>query len=99
MVCLLAAMAAFAPRLAFLFYWIARPAMVSAAFSTWIFPMLGFIFLPFATLFYVILYTPGVGLTGWDWMWVILAAILDLQHYVSGYTQREQIPGYGSASS
>ena len=66
MVCLFAAMAAFAPRLAFLFYWIARPQIVEAAFGNWIVPLLGFIFLPFATLFYVILYTPGVGLTGAD---------------------------------
>lgn len=99
MVCLFAAMAAFAPRLAFLFYWIARPQMVEAAFGNWIVPLLGFIFLPFATLFYVILYAPGVGLTGWDWLWVILAVLLDIQHYAGAYSQRNQVPGYSGAST
>ena len=52
--------------------------MVNAAFDTWLFPLLGIIFLPFATLIYVVLYTPGVGLTGWEWFWVVFAALLDV---------------------
>ena len=55
--------------------------------------MLGIIFLPFATLIYVIVYTPGVGLTGFDWFWVILAVLLDISHWTASYTQRNQIPG------
>ena len=39
------------------------------AFDSWIWPLLGLIFLPFATLIYVILWTAG-GLSGWDWFWV-----------------------------
>jgi len=37
---------------------------VDAAFNTFILPLLGIIFLPFTTLIYVIVYVPGVGLTG-----------------------------------
>jgi len=55
--------------------------------------LLGIIFLPFATLIYVIVYTPGVGLIGLDWFWVILAVLLDIGHWSAGYTQRSQIPG------
>jgi hypothetical protein len=91
--CLLALFAGLFPRLALLIIWIARPALVAAAFNTFIFPLLGIIFLPFATLIYVILYTPGIGLTGWDWFWVILAALLDISHWGASYTQRNQIPG------
>ena len=53
-------------RLGLFIIWIARPALIDAAFGTFIWPLLGVIFLPFATLIYVILYTPGIGLTGWE---------------------------------
>ena len=62
--CLFAILAGMFPRIAFAVYWIARPASVNAAFDTFIFPLLGLIFLPFTTLMYVILCSPGVGVTG-----------------------------------
>ena len=68
--CLFALFAGFFPRFGLFIIWIARPALVNAAFDTWILPLLGIIFLPFTTLIYVVLYTPGIGLTGWDWFWV-----------------------------
>ena len=74
--CLLIAMAAFFPRLAVFFIWLARPAMVNAAFDTFIIPLLGIIFLPFTTLMYLILYTPGVGVSGADGLWLGLAVVL-----------------------
>lgn len=92
--CLFAVFAGLFPRLALFIVWIARPKLVDAAFDTWIFPLLGIIFLPFATLIYVLLYTPGVGLTGWEWFWVVVAGILDLTHLGAGASQRGQIPGY-----
>ena len=101
MPCLFALMAGFAPRLASLFLWIARPTMFSAAFNgSWLWPILGIIFLPFTTIMYVILWTPGIGLTTWDWMWLILAVICDVMHYSStAYSNRNQIPGYNAAPS
>jgi hypothetical protein len=65
--CLFALMAGVFPRLALFILWVARPERVDAAFDTFLLPLLGIIFLPFATLMYVLLYTPGCGLTGWDW--------------------------------
>jgi hypothetical protein len=84
--CLFALMAGLFPRLALFIVWVARPVLVSAAFSTWIVPLLGIIFLPFATLMYVILYTPG-----WGWFWVILAAILDLAHLGASIARRREL--------
>ena len=81
------------PRLALLVLWIARPALVDAAFTTFILPLLGIIFLPFTTLIYVFVYVPGLGLTGWGFFWVILALLLDIGHWGASYTQRDQIPG------
>ena len=91
--CLLAMFGGLFPRLALLIVWIARPALVGAAFNTFLWPLLGIIFLPFTTLIYVIVYTPAVGLVGFDWFWVILAVLLDISHWGAGYTQRDQVPG------
>jgi hypothetical protein len=85
--CLFALVAAAFPRLAFLIYWLARPALVDAAFDTFIFPLLGILFLPFATLMYVLLYTPGVGLSSWDWFWVAFAGLLDLGHWAAAISR------------
>ena len=70
---------------------VARPALVAAAFNTWLIPLLGIIFLPFATLMYVILYTPGLGLTAWEWFWVILAALFDLAHLAASIARRREL--------
>ena len=89
--CLLALMAAFAPRFVFLVIWIARPVYVDSVFDTFILPLLGLIFLPFTTLMYVFLAAPPFGLTGWDWLWIGIAAVLDLSHYGGAYVQRGQM--------
>jgi hypothetical protein len=86
--CLFAIFAGVFPRLALLMVWIVRPKFVDAAFDTWIFPLLGIIFLPFGTLMYVLFYTPGVGLTGWEWFWVVIAGMLDVAHLAAGARQR-----------
>jgi hypothetical protein len=91
--CLFALFAGIFPRLALLIVWVARPERVDVAFDTFLLPLLGIIFLPFATLIYVLLYTPGRGLTGGDWFWVGLAALLDIGHWAASASQRNQIPG------
>ena len=68
----------------------ASPAQVDAAFSTWIFPLLGIMFLPLATLLYAVLWTVG-GLSGWAWFWVAIAAALDLGHSAAAAASRKQL--------
>ena len=36
---------------------------------------------------YVILWRAG-GLSGWDWFWVAIAALLDVSHWGAGAAQR-----------
>ena len=91
--CLVALLGGLFPRFALLILWIARPALVEAAFNTFILPLLGIIFLPFTTLIYVIVYVPGEGLTGLGFIWVIIALLLDIGQWGASYTQRDQIPG------
>jgi hypothetical protein len=91
--CLFAMISGLAPRFAFFVFWILRPAQVSAAFDTFIFPLLGIIFLPLATLLYAVLWQVG-GLSGWAWFWVTIAALFDIGHSVTAAANRRQLARY-----
>jgi len=96
--CLFALFAGAFPRFATLFIWLARPLYFSTAFGgSWLWPLLGVIFLPFTTLMYVLVWTPGIGLFGFDWFWIILAVVMDLGHMGGvGYANRDRLPGAAS---
>ena len=98
--CLLAMFMGMFPRAGTLLIWLARPQYFSAAFGgSWFWPLLGIIFLPFTTLMYVLLWSPG-GLVGFDWFWLVLAVVLDIGHWThTGYTNRDRIPGYVPSSA
>src|SRR5690349_11626255 len=94
MPCLIALLAVTAPRVAFLFIWIFTP-LVDRAFNTFVGPLLGLAFLPFTSIMYVVLWTPGVGVVGWEWLWIVLAFLVDISSYVgSAVSNRQQIQGY-----
>lgn len=86
--CLLVLLSAFAPRLVVVFAWIARPAYVDSVFDTFILPLLGLIFLPFTTLMWLLVGAPPQGVQGLDWLWIVLAVLLDLSHYANTWEQR-----------
>jgi hypothetical protein len=76
------------PRIAFGLWWIFGD-KVDAAFDSWIWPLLGLIFLPWTFLFYVIAWTPVVGVDGWEWLFVALGVALDIGTYVSRAAQAQ----------
>ena len=88
--CLFALFAGVFPRLALFMVWVARPKMVDAAFDSWIWPLLGLIFLPWTTLAYVVFYDIGSGrhVTGFEWFLVGLAFLLDIFSYAGGRSAR-----------
>jgi hypothetical protein len=88
MIFLSALMAAFFPRFALFLIWVLRPGRVDAAFDTFIVPLIGIVFLPFATLMYVLLYTPDVGLGGWEWFWVVVCALFDIANLGVGFMRQ-----------
>ena len=89
--CLFAMGAAAFPRLALLFVWIFTNLVNRAFHNTFIWPLLGIIFLPFTTLFYVFAYMPALGLTGWGWLFVIIGFLIDISAYGgSAYTNRSR---------
>jgi hypothetical protein len=72
-----------------------NPLRFSAAFSSFIWPALGIIFLPWTTLMYLIVWSPVTGVYGLDWLWLVLAVLADLGTYAGGgYGNRDRIPGY-----
>jgi len=88
--CLLVLLAVFAPRVALVFVWIFSN-LVDRAFSGFIVPLLGLIFLPYTTLFYVLAWTPVGGVGGWGWFFVASGVLLDLLHGAGGsYTLRRR---------
>jgi hypothetical protein len=92
MCCFFTALVFLGPRFAFLVWWILQPARISAAFNTFIWPLLGLIFLPWTTLMYLIVF-PG-GVTSWDWLWIGLGVVADIASYGSSAYNRKQVPGY-----
>jgi len=90
--CLTAFVSSFS-RIMLLMVWIARPVMMNAAFSTFIVPCLGFMFLPFTTLMYVFLVQGVGGIQGLDWLWLILAVLLDVVSVAgAGMANRDRLP-------
>ncbi len=88
--CLFVIVAGFFPRVALLILWLARPELFGAAFANLLLPVLGIIFLPYTLLFFVVLWSPD-GLSNLDWVWMVLALLLDLSSYGSwGYVNRDR---------
>ncbi|HLI89430.1 MAG TPA: hypothetical protein VKV37_12130 [Ktedonobacteraceae bacterium] len=65
-------------RVALLVVWIATPLVNRAFHGDWILPLLGILFLPLTALTYVLVYAIAGGVAGWNWLWVVLAFLLDL---------------------
>jgi hypothetical protein len=89
------------PRIAGIFWWLIQPLRWQSAFGTifgggslwWIWPVLGLIFLPWTTLMYVLV-APG-GIVGlWEWLFIILAVVIDIGSYTGGgWKNKDRIPG------
>ena len=71
------------PRVGILFWWLVNPSRWSSAFDTFIWPALGFLFLPWTTLMFVAV-APLGSVVGWDWAWLALAFMADLASYTTG---------------
>ena len=86
MCCFFTALVLFGPRLAILIWWLIDPTRWNAAFSGFIWALLGFLFLPWTTIMYVLVFQGGI--TGFDWIWLALGLLADISSYTGG--------GYGN---
>ena len=81
--CLIALLAAFAPRVTLVILWIFS-SLVDRAFSGFLIPLLGLIVLPYTTLFYVLAYAPVAGVDGWGWFFVGIGFLFDIGNWAGG---------------
>jgi hypothetical protein len=82
------------PRIGIIFWWLVEPSRWSHAFSSFIIPVFGFIFLPWTTLMFVAV-APFGNVADFDWVWLALAFVVDITMFAtSGYRSRGRIPGY-----
>ena len=94
MCCFFASLFFLGPRFAFLIFWLIPYGRlkIDAAFNTFIWPLLGLIFLPWTTLMYAIVYSGGI--YGFDWVWLSLALLADIAGYVGGAARRKDASFY-----
>ena len=93
MCCFVTALMLFGPRLAILVWWIYTPVYITTLFQSWIWPLLGWVFLPWSTLMYMTV--AGGGIVGFDWIILGIGVFADIGTYLGGYRERERAP-YGS---
>lgn len=86
MCCVFTALLFLGPRIAILIWWLINPLRWSAAFDSFLWPLLGTIFLPWTTLMYVIVFTNGISI--FEWIFLAFAFFIDLGAYFGG--------GYGN---
>jgi len=98
MCCVFTTMVLLGPRLAILVWGLVQPARWDAAFSTFLWPLLGFLLFPWTTLMYVAV--APLGVTGFDWMWLAFGAVADIASYTGGaYGNRDRIRSYGPTAT
>jgi len=92
MCCAFTSLVLLGPRFAGALWWLVSPGVWALAFNgSWIWPLLGLVFLPWLTIMYVLV-APG-GIDGLDWLWLGLALFFDIGSYAGGgYGNRNRIP-------
>jgi len=95
MCCFLTSLFLLGPRAAVLVWWLLQPVRWQVAFhNVFIWPVLGFLFLPWTTLAYVAAAPTGT-ITGAGWVLVVLGVLIDVFGYAGGgYGNRNRARGY-----
>jgi hypothetical protein len=76
------------PRLGILVWYLLRPERWQATFDTWVWPLLGSLFLPWTTLAYVLVAPHGI--RGLEVVLIALAVLVDLGSHGGGYSSRKR---------
>lgn len=86
--CLVPLLALISPRLA-LFVILLFSGWIGEALDGWIVPVLGFFFLPWTLLAYLVMYQVSpLGVNGFDWFIVGFAFVVDIATYVKSSQSR-----------
>lgn len=89
MCCLLAVFMLAGPRIGILIWWLVDQSRWEEAFGNFAWAFLGFLFLPWTTLMFVLV-APDGNIVGFDWAWLALSLMSDLSAYGSSrYGRRD----------
>ena len=77
MPCLVAILAVSLPRFTLFLMWIFSDRL-SLAFDSFVLGFLGWLLLPYTTIFYALAYAPVGGVSGFGWFLVVLGFLFDL---------------------
>ena len=92
--CLFALLVVLSPRLALLILWVFTPLVQMTFGDHWLWPLLGLLFLPSATLMYVLLVGALGSMTFWGSMLVLFGLLIDLRGYYDAYANRQRVVRY-----
>jgi hypothetical protein len=81
--CAIAVLGVLGPRALILFWWLTDPTHWNVVFDGPLAPILGFLFLPWTTIMYVLVWSTG-GLSLLGWLLVGLGLVVDLGTYGGG---------------
>jgi hypothetical protein len=87
--CLFLLLTLVSPRLGIIVLWLFTD-YVQRAFSLWFWPLLGLVFLPWTTLFYILVAAPVGNVSFWGWLMVGLGVLTDLSSYAQSFAKREE---------
>jgi hypothetical protein len=96
--CILALIAAISARFALFLVWLFTDRLTIAFHSGWE-GILGFILVPYATLFYALVYAPGKGVDGFGWVIVALGLLIDLSAGLFGSRSRRRSRRHAEADN
>ena len=90
MCCFFTALLFVGPRLALLVWWLWQPLRFTQAFGdSFLWPLLGFIFLPWTLIMYLLVF-PG-GILWWEWLFLALGLFADLSGYFGSYKNKNVV--------
>jgi hypothetical protein len=88
--CAFIALLAMFPRVGLLVVWIFTDWVQTAFNGSWVWPLLGLIFVPFTTLFYVMVDVSSRGsITLGGWLLIALGVLFDVTHWAQAAANRE----------
>ena len=92
MCCLFATLAVFGPRAAIVIWWLLDPVRWGAAFDSVLWPIVGFLLLPWMTLMFVAVAPNGID--GFDYVWLVIGLAFDVVSWSGGaYNGRGRMSG------
>lgn len=84
----LALLLALSPRFILFFMWLLQSTRLDAFNGFWL-PFIGFLFLPFTTLMYALVWSASNGVSFIGWILMFLAFLMDMGAYGSGARSRQ----------